>query len=137
MIEHWDEFQECERPWETLDTWLRAHHLSFDAKVRFTGPTVLDPNLSYCIYKGPDVTTPYFVHNIWELIAYMAHPRHGLSMIDVNTRRHPLPKGFKMIPLPWDEVFLAIIHTFRGDRPLSVFLDGQSVHTGTEGRPWW
>ena len=137
MIEHWDVFQELERPWETLGVWLRAIELAFDAKVRLHGPTVTDPQLSYCIYKGPDVTTPYIVHNLHELIAFIAHPRHGLSMIDIVTRDHPKPKGFKMIPLPWEEVKLAVIRTFKGPRPVVIFLNGETYHTGAEGRPWW
>ena len=137
MIEHWDVFQELDHPWLTLENWLHAPELAFDAKVRLTGPTVTDPRFSYCVYKGPDVYTPYIVHSLYELIAFMAHPRHELSMIDITTRDHPKPKGFKMIPLPWGEVKLAVIRTFRGRRPLAIFLNGESYHTGTEGRPWW
>ena len=139
VIEHWDEFQEFIEPYATahLESWLKADSLAFDAKVRFSGPTVMDVRKSYCIYKGPDVTTPYIVHNLYELIAFMAHPRHGLNMIDITTRDHPKPKGFKMIPLPWEEVKLAVIRTYKGNRPLAIFLNGESYHTGTEGRPWW
>ena len=137
MIEHWDEFQELERPWETLEEWLSAPTLAFDAKVRLTGTTITDPDRSYCIYKAAHVTTPYIIHNLYELIAFMAHPRHELSMLDIVTRDHPEPRGFKMIPLPWREVKLAVIRTFRGGRPLAIFLNGESYHTGTEGRPWW
>ena len=137
MIEHWDVFQELSDPWPELEKWLQAPALAFDAKVRLHGPTIVDPWFSYCIYKGPDVTTPYIIHNLHQLIGFMAHPRHGLSMIDIVTRDHPKPKGFKMIPLPWSEVRLAVIRTYKGNRPLAIFLNGESYHTGTEGRPWW
>ena len=137
MIEHWDVFQELDHPWLTLENWLRAPELVFDAKVRLHGTTVTDPLRSYSVHKAAHITTPYLVHNLYEMIAFMAHPRHGLSMIDIVTRDHPQPKGFKMIPLPWSEVQIAVIRTYKGDRPLAIFLNGESYHTGTEGRAWW
>jgi hypothetical protein len=136
--EYWDVFQELEHPWETLEQWVQCEELAFDAKVRLHGPTVLDARFSYCIYKGPDVTTPYIVHNLYELIAFLAHPRHGLRRINVMYRLHPLPLGFKMLPLPWAEVYLATLYTWRGPRtPLVICVNGARWHTGAEGRSWW
>ena len=137
MSEHLDQFQELQHPWEMLEEWLKEDTCVFDAKVRLTGPTVLDARMSYCIYKAADITTPYIVHNLYELIAFMAHPRHQLGVIIINTRQHPRPSGFKMIPLPWEEVKIAMVQAKRAPRPLHIYLDGQTYHTGTEGRPWW
>lgn len=137
MSEHWDVFQECEHPWETLEEWLKDERVTFDAKVRISGPTILDARFSYCIYKAEDVTTPYIIHNLHELVAFMAHPRHQLGVINIETRLHPLPKGFKMIPLPWEEVRIATVYAAREPRPLLIWLNGLPYRTGVEGRPWW
>ena len=139
MSDHWDVFQELHYPWLTLEQWLKDDMLNFDAKVRLQGPTVLDTQLSYCIYKSAHETTPYIVHNLYELIAFMAHPRFALTLIAVDYRAHPKPQGFKMIPLPWSEVYLAEIHTNRvGERkPLIIVVNGAPYHTGVEGRSWW
>lgn len=138
-ITHFDELQEALMPWSTLAVWLgEGPEMQFDAKVRRHGPSVLDPHVSYCVYHGPTTYTPYFILNLYELIAFCAHPRHGLAAITVTTRTHPWPQGFKMIPLPWDEVELAVVTTTRGQRhPLRITLDGMPYHTGIEGRPWW
>lgn len=137
MSEHLDQFQELKHPWEMLEEWLKEDTCVFDAKVRLTGPTVLDARMSYCIYKAADITTPYIVHNLYEMVAFMAHPRHGLNFIDIAVSPHSLPKGFKMIPLHWDDVYIATVYTLRGPRPLVIEINGERVHTGTEGRPWW
>jgi len=138
---HYDEFQELEKPYERLAEWIAFPQAAFDAKVRLSGPTVLDKRLSYCIYVDAKTTTPYFIHNLYELLAFMAHPRHRLSQIQVLTHQHPYPKGFKMIPLPWEEVKIAEFRTMRWERPLArplaITVDGKNYHTGIEGRAWW
>lgn len=139
--EYWDVLQEQPDPWAVLNEWLRAdpETLVFDAKVRRHGPSVLDPDRSYCVYKGPGIITPYFVLNLWELLAALAHPRYARQEIRVTTRPHPLPTGFKMLPLPWAEVELAVVVVTRGARAagLTITLNGAPVPTGAEGRPWW
>lgn len=137
MISHLDTFQELLNPYEVLEEWL-TQDVHFDAKVRLSGPTILDPMRSYCIYKGPHVTTPYFIHNVYELIAFMAHPRFGLGTLRIEARPHPLPVGFKMIPLPWEEVYLANMYAYHGVRPLILSLTiTDRLHQGAEGRAWW
>ena len=137
MIEHLDEFQELPYPWETLARWLRTGDLHFDAKVRRQGPTVLDPLVSYCVYHGPKIYTPYIVHNLYELIAFIAHPRHEIHWLEIVTRPHPKPKGFKIIPLPWEEVEIAEITATHGPEPIVVMLNANVYHTGQWGREWW
>ena len=50
---------------------LSNNYISFDARVKFNGSTILDKELSYFYYHDSGKTNHYVVHNIYEFLNFL------------------------------------------------------------------
>jgi hypothetical protein len=113
--------------WIDAITAQTSKYATFTNRVRLSGSTVMDPNLSYALYLRTDEIIPYFVFNLNEFLNYLKHPKHGLKSISVFG--YPMPHNpYHCLPLPSNEVYCTAFLLQKG-KPKGPFAE---VHMNIE-----
>ena len=77
---------------------ISSKYISFDARIKFNGNTILDKDLSYFYYHDTGKTNNYIVHNVYEFINYLSNPRFNFEKIYLNIYK---PKNITSAFLPF------------------------------------
>ena len=77
---------------------LSDNYISFDARVKFSGSTILDKELSYFYYHDTGKTNHYVVHNIYEFLNFLSTPKFNFDKIYLNLYK---PKKITSAYLPF------------------------------------
>lgn len=89
---------------------VREHsRVILDARVTLNWPTAK----GIATWKGREDS--YMILNLYELLMQLA--RAGAGQIRLYGYAHPRPKHFKLIPMPWSDVWVAALLIERGSRP--------------------
>ena len=77
---------------------ISSKYISFDARIKFNGNTILDKDLSYFYYHDTGKTNSYIVHNVYEFLNYLSNPRFNFEKIYLNIYK---PKSITSAFLPF------------------------------------
>jgi len=98
MIPNWRKFLiRCSK--------LSKKYIIFDNKIRLSGPTIIDLDLSYQYYHKSNKRNYYIVHNIHELIAFLQIHELNINKISINGYKLPGPTSARL-PLDKKEVYV-------------------------------
>ena len=84
---------------------LSKKHVIFDNKLKFSGPTIVDLDLSYQYYHKSNQRNYYIVHNIHELLSFLQI--HEVNLSNIYCYGYKLPgKTSARLPLDLSEVYV-------------------------------
>lgn len=84
---------------------LSKKYVIFDNKIKFSGSTIVDLDLSYQYYHKSNKRNYYVVHNIHELISFLQI--HEINLSDIYCYGYKLPgKTSARLPLNLNEVYV-------------------------------
>jgi SAM-dependent methyltransferase len=98
---------------------LSKKYIIFDNKIRLTGPTIIDLDLSYQYYHKSNKRNYYIVHNIHELIAFLQIHELNLNKICINGYKLPGPTSAKL-PLDKKEIYVGGLILQKYDRDSKI-----------------
>ncbi|MCB1305587.1 MAG: methyltransferase domain-containing protein [Leptospiraceae bacterium] len=90
-----------------LRTLIKASekYVLFDLRVKFDGPTIVDPELSYFYYHKTGKRVPHIVQNLFELLNFLCIEEFSLKKISIYGYHPPFSSGF--VPMKKNEMMVA------------------------------
>ena len=92
---------------------ISDNYISFDARIKFNGNTILDKDLSYFYYHDTGKTNNYIVHNVYEFINYLSNPRFNFEKIYLNIYK-PKKITSAFLPFKKTEMFIGVFILKKG-----------------------